>query len=84
MLIYNILNIISADRMRSNDFHFNEDDVSNIDKVIEALHELVCRYFTVSLSVYWCTYVLCIISFIVLIKRKVNRYKTHIWLWYKQ
>ncbi|XP_041352717.1 myosin heavy chain, non-muscle-like [Gigantopelta aegis] len=29
-----------ANRMRSKDFRFNDDDIVNIDKVIEALHEL--------------------------------------------
>ena len=39
-LIYLCTLFISADRMRS-DFGFGENDVNNIDRVIEALKELV-------------------------------------------
>ena len=39
--------LISADRMRS-DFGFGDNDVNNIDKVIEALRELVCPHYVPS------------------------------------
>lgn len=38
----NVVPCVSADRMRS-DFGFSENDVSNIDKVIESLRELVSK-----------------------------------------
>ena len=41
VLVYLCTLFISADRMRS-DFGFGENDVNNIDRVIEALKELVC------------------------------------------
>lgn len=31
----------SADRMRLIDFGFNDKDINNIDRIIEAIHELV-------------------------------------------
>lgn len=34
----------SADRMRLIDFGFNDKDINNIDRIIEAIHELVSIY----------------------------------------
>ena len=42
-------NIISASRMRDETYGFKEEDVQNIDKIIEALHELVFVRFRSSL-----------------------------------
>lgn len=44
MIINNIF-VVAGDRMRSEQFGFLNSDVSNIDKVIEALHELVSINF---------------------------------------
>ena len=37
--------VLIADRIRNIDFGFNENDIDNIDKVIDALHELVYFLF---------------------------------------
>ena len=36
---------LTADRMRQIDFGFNDKDVNSIDRIIEAIHELVTILF---------------------------------------
>lgn len=36
---------VTADRMRQIDFGFNDRDVNSIDRIIEAIHELVIITF---------------------------------------